>query len=144
MDANYQAMMINYTTSKLEYAESFGYTFLHKLSDFDLNTKELSYHSTAHRIYAADRLLSGRSKYAGPIVDWIVYIDSDAFTAEQYSPMTVLTDAAESSNKKLSKENSSCQFVAQDSHGFVNSGFWMIRNSSYALDFIHRWEKHLV
>jgi hypothetical protein len=141
MDANYQAIMINYTNSKIEYAESFGYTFLHKLSDFNLNIKELSHHSTAHRIYAADRLLSGRSKYTGPTVDWIVYIDSDAFIAEQYSPMTVLTDAAESFNKALSNKNSSCHFVTQDSHGFVNSGFWMIKNSSYSLDFINRWEK---
>jgi hypothetical protein len=141
MDANYQAIMINYTTSKLEYTQSFGYNFLYNLSDFNLNTKELSHHSTAYRIYAADRLLSGRSKYAGPIVDWIVYIDSDAFIAEQYSPMTVLIDAAESFNKSVSKKNASCQFVTQDAHGFVNSGFWMIRNSSYALDFIHEWEK---
>lgn len=141
MDVNYQPMMINYTASKLQYAKSFGYTFLYNLSDFNLNISELSHHPTAHRIYAADKLLSGKSKYAGPNVDWIVYIDSDAFIAEQYCPMTIITKAAESFTEASSKQNLPCQFISQDAHGFVNSGFWMIRNSSYALDFIHKWKE---
>lgn len=139
MDNRYEYKMLNYTQTKIDYARRFGYQFISNLSYFHINNS--AHHPTSLRIYALESLLSGRSDYDGPPMDWIVYLDSDAFVAEQYSPLTVLVDAGERFQKTFPHDNRSCHFITQDCHGFVNSGFWMIKNTSFTRNFVRLWKE---
>ena len=138
MDDKYEQKMLNYTQAKMEYALRFGYQFVHNLSYFHINVS--AHHPTSLRIYALDALLMGTSDYGGPKMEWIVYIDSDAFVAEQHSPLTVLVDASERFRLSFPKDDRPCFVITQDCHGFVNSGFWMIKNTSFTRNFVRRWK----
>ena len=139
MDHRYEYKMHNYTQTKKDYAQRFGYQFVSNLSYFHINIS--AHHPTSLRIYALDALLSGTSDYDGPEMEWIVYLDSDAFVAEQYSPLSVLVDAGERFRWTFPHDNRSCHFITQDCHGFVNSGFWMIKNTTFARNFVRLWKE---
>ena len=138
MDDKYEPKMLSYTEAKTEYAQRFGYQFVHNISYFHINVS--AHHPTSLRIYALDALLMGTSDYEGPKIKWIVYIDSDAFVAEQFSPLSVLVDASDRFRLTFPMDDRPCHVISQDSHGFVNSGFWMIKNTSFARNFIATWK----
>lgn len=132
----YSMVFMNYTQNIREYSRMHGYTYDTPSNDsFDSN-----HHPTAYRMYKAYNYLIGNYSLQDTTQqqihhDWIVYLDTDIFIAEKSIPLTVIVDAA---NKYLNQSND-CHFIAQDGRTIVNSGFWMIRNSTQSLMFIKNW-----
>ncbi len=159
MSTDYIPKYTNYTKAKSAYSQQHGYDFLYKPEDFNFHP---DIHPNLYRIHAALSLLQGTSMYTGPSADWIVYIDADAFFAEREIPLSVFLEAAtEHYNKPLDRaldskksnttasddtnhqiaiiDTAPCQFLTQDYQHGVNSGFWLLRNSTWAVHFLQEW-----
>ncbi len=74
-------------------------------------------------------------------VDWLVFLDGDSFIAEDSIPIEYFINLANSIPEGRSKNQSECHFIAQDGTNIVNTGFWMIRNSTWGREFIELWRK---
>lgn len=143
MDDQFQTTFADYIDINQKYCNVHGYPFVYGMQNLglvDMDRKLTDPHF--NRIYAALNLLKGRSKYSGPPVDWIVYIDTDAFISEPEIPLSVpIRLAEEYFSHVVPKDRLPCQFIAQDHRNLVSSGFWILRNSTWSIQFIERWLK---
>lgn len=154
MDNNYLDLFHTYEESKKNYSHRHNYTYISNLQVLKVNTT--LQHPVKWRIKALRQLLSGIDMI--PQYPWIVYADADAIIAEAELPLTTLTTAASWFQKRFSNIDSyDCHFIIQQYPTFVNSGviirltyhlmitsqlagFWLIKNSSWSLDFAVKWE----
>lgn len=77
-------------------------------------------------------------------VDWFVFIDADAFFSELQFPLSELARLANTIPDNISKRPTPCEFIAQDHMHIINSGVWMIRNSSWSKHFVSLWLQNFV
>jgi hypothetical protein len=94
----------------------------------------------SYRIDIGIRLLEGKVPYDGPGHDWIVYLDGDASFVQRNIPLDLLINEA---NEYFANSNDTepCQFISQDYLNTINSGFWLLRNSTWSLNLLKEWKK---
>jgi hypothetical protein len=90
------------------------------------------------------RLTDNSSFILDEPVDWFVFIDADAFLSELQFPLSELVRLATMIPDNISKEPTRCEFIAQDHMHIINSGVWMIRNSSWSKHFVSLWMQNFV
>ena len=130
-----------------QYARRFNYSYLphpdtFRYDQYIMRGKPVFAHF--YRIYAALQLMQNEAKgYQGPPIDWVVYIDTDAFIAEPQFPLEAIVDAANvfssRSNTNQSEVPEECHFITQEHGAIANSGFFMVRNSEWSIKFFKRW-----
>ena len=55
-------------------------------------------------------------------------------------PLAAIMEITEEYFTKLSDNaNQECFFLAQDGDNVCNSGFWIMKNNSWSLDFVNEW-----
>jgi len=147
MDHDYAKYFQPYILNNKAYAEKHGYPYMYDGRELGLenpppHTSHLI-HSPPHlRIFAALNLLTGKTDYQGPPVDWIVYFDTDLTVMEREIPLQLMLKLARDHARKLHGiKATECEFISQDYPHIINSGFWMMKNSSFSIDLLHRWIK---
>eukprot|EP01038_Epipyxis_sp_PR26KG_P010102 gene10102-13578_t len=121
---------------------------MYKRNDFNLSQYELTANPCNERTIWFDRIISalsllrGTSLYNGPPVEWIVYIDADAFIAEDKLPMSVLVEAGIKYANSFD-DKKECSFIGQDYPHIINSGFWLLRNNTWSIKFVEQWIEEL-
>lgn len=144
MTVDYVEKVKKFTAAKVDYAQYHGYEFI-LFAEKEKNIDNSAFYS---RIHSAKKLLLGKG--LGDIsvhADWIVYFDADAIFAEKKIPLTAILDIAENFAESFkSFSNTSCEFIAQDDGDVpeVNSGFWMVKNTTWGLEFIEAWIKETI
>lgn len=152
MDSGYQAKYAQYLEINRNYSVRHGYRFLYAPEDLGMiGMRRNMVAAHYNRIYAARNLLHGRFRASASSTtpstpstsltqttattttpaEWLVYIDADAFIAETM-PLSVLTQLA-------AERYEGCEFIAQDYPHIVNSGFWLLKNTSWAREFVENW-----
>jgi hypothetical protein len=126
---------INYTEAKINYSRIHNIDFLYRPQD--LNTME-PMHPYYYKVYALLNLMTNNRTNVKKEVDWIVFIDADAYISEFRIPLHSLIYTAQEWAMTFG-DNIPCEFISQDSKIVVNTGFWMVRNSSKALEFVREW-----
>ncbi len=144
---NHPLASFTYVYPTAQYAKRYNYSFLSHPDTFDYERFRLKGHPILPhflRIFAALQLMRKEvSSFHGPPIDWIVYMDTDAFIAEPDLPLEAIVDAAETfkasvvNNKSEPADN--CQFIAQEHGAIVNSGFFFLKNSEWGIQFMERW-----
>jgi hypothetical protein len=149
MNIHYFQHYTHYQQPTKRYAQLHNYTFLFHPNTFTyehfrLRGKSITPHY--YRIYAALQLLRQEVKHYNsnntmPNIDWLVYIDSDAFITESNLPLEAIIHAVESFQESSistdSKEH--CHFIAQEHGAIINSGFFFLRNSPWSIQLLERW-----
>ena len=136
------------------YSLRYNYTFVHGVKQFGLTQEELDMPPTTYKVSAAWRLLAGRSLYQGPAVDWLAFFDADAAVQNNTVTLDDLVQAAHKAYFAVYKESEHwrpervhrpdpCHFISQDYPWIVNSGFWLLRNSSWSLELLATWKRDL-
>jgi hypothetical protein len=143
MDAYFKATFGFYHAPTIEYANKFGYQFLHEVNTFDFSSYKLNGKNPLphyYRIYAAIQLMSG--KISNVTADWIVYLDSDAYFNEDSMPLDAFIDAVNDAflpQFSEAEQKIPCDLIAQDFDHVVNTGFFLLRNTTWSLDLMKRW-----
>ncbi len=134
------------------YSQLYNYTFVHGVEPFGLTQEELAMPPTTYKVSAAWRLLAGRSLYNGPAVDWLAFFDADAGVQNDTVALDELIQAAHFAVHKKCKNSrrcgkvhrsDPCHFISQDYPWIVNSGFWLLKNSSWSLELLATWKRDL-
>ncbi len=167
MNKDYYSMYSHYHIHTYTYSNMHNYSFLHHPSTFSysqyrLRGKPLLPHY--YRIYAALQLMKGEvpafaddihnstykyhniapkgSLYSIHNHTWLVYIDADAFIAEPFLSLQAILDVTEtfiSRHPIATERDIECDFIAQEHNFIINSGFYVIRNTTWSLSLIERW-----
>jgi hypothetical protein len=135
--------IFSYMFPTAQYAKRFNYSYLPHPDTFNYDKARLRGHRPeAHyyRIYAALQLMNHvDSGYHGPPIDWLVYLDSDAFIQEPTLPLEAIVDAAAQFAAHRYSDFEDCHFITQEHGMIVNSGFYVVRNSEWSINFFKRW-----
>jgi hypothetical protein len=135
--------VFTYTFPTAQYAKRFNYSYLPHPDTFNYEHERLRGHRLeAHyyRIFAALQLMRNQSNgYSGPPIDWLVYLDTDAFIAEPNLPLEAIVDAANIFAAKFQDDSDECHFITQEHSIIANSGFFLVRNSPWSIKFFERW-----
>jgi hypothetical protein len=133
----------SYMFPTAQYAKRFNYSYLPHPNTFNYEHERLRGHppeSHYYRIFAALQLMRNASSgYSGPPIDWLVYLDADAFIAEPNLPLEAIVDAAAQFAKHRHSDSDECHFITQEHGAIVNSGFFLVRNSEWSIKFFERW-----
>lgn len=150
MDKVFVPIFENYTLAKLEYAKKHNYRYIYDSSAFGFDEKA-DIHPNFYRIHAALQLLKGTVPGIGAYpADYIVYFDADAFVAEKNLPLDVIIDVAERYvdhflkllkyfKYALNGVRTPCHFITQDYPHGINTGFWILKNTTWSVHFLNSW-----
>ena len=139
MDEAYIPKYANYTASKLDYCQRHNYKFLYRPTDFGFED-DSSVHPNYFRIHAAIRLLKGEVPGVNhEKLDYIVYIDADAYVVEKGLPFESFIDAVQNYVASSVANKDECYFITQDYHHGINSGFWLLKNTPWSIKFLKDW-----
>jgi len=138
MDARFGAQYHDYTEAKAAYARKHNYPFMFRSEEFNLPHTIMPHY---YRLFATLNLMQGKTRYTGPPVDWIVYLDTDAFFVERELPLHMITQAAELFIQKFPNDPQPCDFIGQDLTEVLNSGVWFMRNTTWSQSLIDIWWK---
>ena len=137
------------------YSQLYNYSFVHDMKIFGLTQEELAMPPTTYKVSAALNLLTGRSHYKGPVVKWLAFFDADAAVQNHTVTLEELTRAArqayvEAQNEcknfrscRRPRHSHPCHFISQDYPWIINSGFWLLRNSSWSRELLASWKSDL-
>ena len=134
-ESSYKAEYAHYIQAIEDYAHKHGYLYHH---DFDFRRfflRDEKAEAHYYRIEAARQLFWGISTTKQ--ADWIVYIDIDAYFVEDSLPLEALVDG--SRLLEGNKGSVGCEMIAQDYPHIVNSGFLLLKNSTFSKLLIQNW-----
>ena len=146
--SDYAKKYESFCEAKRNYSSIHGYYYendINKLKSENIT----SIHPTDLKILAIDYLLSGNStsipkpSLINDNKTWFVFLDGDAIVGEKRIPLSFYTKTAMNFTKSVQKTiggGEECHFIAQTDGTAINSGFWMIRNSTWSRDFVSDWK----
>jgi hypothetical protein len=141
---HYMHKVHNFTHNKANYSHHHHYSFTYRLDDMNVAWLMHGSNSTDNgvciaRIVAVVNMMTSNHTSASLSADWIVYLDADALIGEYEQPISLLVDAANQWAEEKYHDNIPCEFIVQDSEIIANSGAWLVKNSTWGLQFMTLW-----